>query len=73
MNDLQPMYGEGGVAQRRPDLFPSDPSARNFQRQFGAELVKDGAIAFHRGRWWTTPTFEESVGRIVRARSLRAA
>lgn len=73
MNDLQPMYGQGGVAQRLPSLFPSDPSLRNFQRQFGKSLIEAGAVVLHRGRWWTTPRFEAAVGDVMQSRSRRAA
>lgn len=73
MTDLEPMYGEGGVAQRRPDLFPSDPSLRNFHRQFGKQLAEAEAILLHRGRWWRTPKFESAVIDLIRARSLRAS
>jgi len=41
--------------EQHTDLFPSTHSLAWYNRQHRAELVKDGALVMHAGRWFAVP------------------
>lgn len=57
---------------RNTNLFPSDESLRHYFRRHKGELVRTGAVVFHRGQYLATARMLPTV-RVIAQRAARQA